>query len=151
MYAIVALTLILLVSLWYAWMRPSLMDMKSPYKVPETSQALSITWADYLKDCGGEQIVENFIHARSLFNRNYEHNTVEWTGYLYEAKPVESLIPASWFDDLAYTVSIKMWPSESHLHPDIVLSVPYTVAEATQIPDFTELAKGSEIKFKGMF
>lgn len=76
---------------------------------------------------------------------------MEWTGYLYEAKPVESLIPASWFDDLAYTVSIKMWPSESHLHPDIVLSVPYTVAEATQIPDFTELARGSEIKFKGMF
>ncbi len=55
-------------------MKPSFFDIKSPYKVPESSLFMQATWQEYLEDCGGEVIVENFIHARSVFNKKYEHN-----------------------------------------------------------------------------
>jgi hypothetical protein len=39
-----------------------------------------------LKDCGGEVVVENYVHARATFNRKYENNQITWTGYYAEAK-----------------------------------------------------------------
>ena len=50
-----------------------LFDMR-PYQAPENSVMINSTWSDFLKDCGGEVIVENYVRARSLFNRKYENN-----------------------------------------------------------------------------
>jgi hypothetical protein len=40
----------------------------TPYKAPTESKMIDITWEKFLSDCGGEVIVENFVHARSIFN-----------------------------------------------------------------------------------
>lgn len=84
LYAIIGLSLITGLSLYYVYLRPSYFEPISPYHVPETSVEISTTWDEFLKDCGGSIIVENYIHARSVFNKKYENNIVEWTGYFVE-------------------------------------------------------------------
>lgn len=44
LYAIVGIVVICGFSLWYSWMSPSFFEIKSPYKVPETSVLLKATW-----------------------------------------------------------------------------------------------------------
>jgi len=75
-------------------------------------------------DCGGEVIVENYIHARSVFNKKYENNNVEWVGSFVESR----LIPLNGVTRLfgsehAMNIMVKMSPSESVQYPDLVLSV----------------------------
>jgi hypothetical protein len=43
-------------------------------------QSLPITaeWTDYLKDCGGEQVIDNYIHTKLVFNDKYENNRISW-------------------------------------------------------------------------
>ena len=95
----------------------------SPYETPKESKPISATWEDFLKDCGGEVVVENFVHARSIFNKKYESNIVTWDGYFVETKKPSGQVP--WFgSDHALNVLVKMMPSESALYPDLVLSIP---------------------------
>ena len=58
----------------------------TPYETPKDSKVIDTTWEEFLKDCGGEVIVENFVHARSVFNRKYENNQVTWVGVFAESK-----------------------------------------------------------------
>lgn len=57
-----------------------------PYHTPTESKLITIRWEEFLQDCGGEVIVENFVHARSIFNKKYENNVVNWEGYFAETK-----------------------------------------------------------------
>jgi hypothetical protein len=43
-----------------------------PYEPPKESHRILTTWDEFLKDCGGEVIVENYVHARGVFNKKYE-------------------------------------------------------------------------------
>ena len=56
----------------------------SVYEHPTESKEISTQWEGFLLDCGGEVIVENYVHARSVFNKKYENNIVSWTGYFAE-------------------------------------------------------------------
>lgn len=42
------------------------------YETPKESKVVGFTWEEFLKDCGGEIIVENYVHAKSVFNQKYE-------------------------------------------------------------------------------
>ena len=109
-------------SLYYVYMRPSYFTPISPYEMPAESKLISTSWEEFLQDCGGEVIVENYVHARSVFNKKYENNQVEWTGYFAEAKNANSALPF-FSSDHALNILVKMMPSESVMYPDLVLSV----------------------------
>ncbi len=68
------LALIVVLSASYVYYRPYKVESISPFNVPETSTLIQATWEDFIKDCGGEVIVENYVRARSLFNKRYENN-----------------------------------------------------------------------------
>jgi hypothetical protein len=109
----------------YSYIKPSfLLSDQSPYHVPKTSKHLNSTWEDYLADFNGDVIVENFVHSRSVFNKNYEHNIIQWKGYISEVKNLEPTFGLSLFiDQPTANLMIKMEPSESFLYPDIALTV----------------------------
>ena len=67
-------------------MRPFYFNTIAPYETPKESKVIAISWEEFLKDCGGEVIVENFVHARSIFNKKYENNQIDWTGIFVETK-----------------------------------------------------------------
>lgn len=71
-YAMIVLLLFLILSLYYVYMRPSIFQPLTPYEVPKDSKNIDTTWEEFLKDCGGEVIVENNVHARNIFNKKYE-------------------------------------------------------------------------------
>lgn len=102
-------------------MRPSIFTPIGPYQHPTESKEIAATWEQFLEDCGGEIVVENYVHARSVFNKKYESNIVEWYGYYAETKQTNALPFFS--SDHAINVLVKMWPTESSLYPDLVLSI----------------------------
>jgi hypothetical protein len=71
-YAVGLLLLFTIISVFYVYMRPSYFQPLSPYEVPKESKVIDYTWEDFLKDCGGDVIVENNVHARNIFNIKYE-------------------------------------------------------------------------------
>lgn len=93
--------LLAFVSIFYVYMRPSYSVMTTPYEVPTESKEVAFTWENFLKDCGGEVIVENYVHARSIFNRKYENNIITWTGIYAESK---------------FSSSMPFFPSEHSLN-----------------------------------
>lgn len=77
------------------------------------------TWEEYLKDCGSEVVLKNAIRANQKFIDNYEGKTISWDGYLMRA--TESY---GWFKgDHAVIILVKMQPSESDIHADLILSM----------------------------
>jgi hypothetical protein len=152
---------IVTLSVSYTLCRPYQMQGISPYHVPEDSKLIEVTWEEFLGDCGGEIIVENYVRARSLFNRKYESNQVLWTGHvagLLEAQKDN----VSWLFGTRHSMSvlIKMSPSESGLYADLALSVSsdffkanqdlfknQTQAESHRSP----LHKGDEVLFRAKF
>jgi len=66
-------------------------------------------------------IVENFVHARSVFNKKYENNIVQWNGYYAETKQTNAL--PFFASSHAINLLVKMLPTESSVYPDLVLSV----------------------------
>ncbi len=67
-------------------MRPSYLTHMNAYETPKDSKDINSSWEDFLKDCGGEVIIENNVHARKIFNEKYESNVVTWRGYFAESK-----------------------------------------------------------------
>ena len=71
-YAIVALLCFSVFAVYYVSIRPSVFQHIHAYETPKESKEISLTWDDFLKDCGGEIIVENYVHAKTVFNTKYE-------------------------------------------------------------------------------
>ena len=65
--------------------------------------------------------MENYVHARSVFNKKYESNIVHWDGYFADTKQTNALPFFS--SDHAINVLVKMMPTESSIYPDLVLSI----------------------------
>jgi len=106
-----------------------------------------VTWEQFLEDCGGEIVVENYVHARSVFNKKYESNIVEWYGYYAETKQTNALPFFS--SDHAINVLVKMWPTESSLYPDLVLSIGSELLHRKK-DMFKSLKKGDHIKYRAV-
>jgi hypothetical protein len=119
----IVLAIFSLFSLYYVYMCPSIFTPHTPFQAPKESKLISSTWEEFLKDCGGEVIVENNVHARNVFNQKYENNQVAWRGYYAETKQGSGAQLPFIQSDHAQNILIKMMPSESVLYPDLVLSV----------------------------
>lgn len=72
--------------MYYVYMRPSYFTQGHSFDKPVDSKVISSTWNEFLQDCGGEVIVENYVHARSIFNKKYENNIINWIGVYAETK-----------------------------------------------------------------
>ena len=99
---------------------------------------ISTTWEDFLKDCGGEQVIENFVHTKMVYNDKYENNVVNWSGYFADVKKKDkNLLGLS--DEHYLTIFVKMEPSESSIFADLVLSISTAMYEKNK--DFYDLLK----------
>ena len=114
----------------------------------EQSVRIKTTWPEFLQDCGGEQVIENCVHTKMVFNEKYENNIVSWSGYFAEVKEKQQ----SFFglnNNHHLSILVKMEPSESSIFADLVLSVS-TTAYQTNKTLFDGLKKGDGIDFDGV-
>ena len=130
----------------YVYMRPSFNLHENPLVHHNIeSKSIRTTWPEFLQDCGGEQVIENFVHTKMVFNDKYENNIIHWQGYFAEVKEKQK----SFFglnNEHHLSILIKMEPSESAIFADLVLSVSSTVYEADKT-FFDSLRKGDGIDF----
>jgi hypothetical protein len=73
-------------AMYYVYMRPSYFTPLHPYEKPADSKTITASWNEFLSDCGGEVIVENYVHARKIFNDKYENNIINWQGVYADTK-----------------------------------------------------------------
>lgn len=116
--------------------------------MPHLSQHVYIenSWEEYLNDCGGDVMMKNSIRANEKFSQIYEGKSVSWDGYLMRA--TENY---GWFrGEHAVIVLVKMQPSESDIHADLILSID----EADFLESKSQLAlleRGSHFIFNATF
>lgn len=77
------------------------------------------SWNEYLQDCGAEVVLKNPIRANLAFQTKYENREVSWDGFLVKLSENRG---AWWNGGHAATLLVKMQPSESDVHADIILS-----------------------------
>jgi len=86
-YAIIAAAIFSFAACTYVYYRPNFAMHHNPLSHHNIeSLEISTTWPEFLKDCGGEQVIENFVHTKMVFNEKYENNVVEWSGHFAEIK-----------------------------------------------------------------
>jgi len=92
-YAIAVIALLVLTSCFYVYMRPKYDFHQNPLVHHNIeSYRIETSWADFLQDCGGEQVIENFVHTKMVFNDKYENNIINWSGYFAEVKEKQKSI-----------------------------------------------------------
>lgn len=125
LYAIIVMALFAFSCCFYVYLRPSYDFHHNPLvHHNEESYRIKTSWADFLQDCGGEQVIENFVHTKMVFNDKYENNIVNWSGYFTEMKMKQpSLFGLN--NENFLSILVKMEPSESAIFADLVLSVSY--------------------------
>ena len=107
---------------------------------------LNTTWPEYLKDCGGEVVLQNSIRAAETFAGKYEGNTISWDGFLMRVTQ-----NVGWFSgDHAVVLLVKMQPSESDIHADLILSMDLNHFHDSK-DEIIKLDKGSKFKFNATF
>mmetsp|Transcript_12997 Transcript_12997/g.24121 ORF Transcript_12997/g.24121 Transcript_12997/m.24121 type:complete len:281 (-) Transcript_12997:2742-3584(-) len=115
--------------------------------VPMSLVYSNVSWTQYLKDCGGEVVLRNSVRATTTFSQMYEGKTVSWDGYLLKVKEN----PSVWFrDDHAVVILVKMQPSESDIHADLLLSMDDEVLGQYRT-ELASLDKGSHFAFNATF
>ena len=104
------------------------------------------TWPEYVNECGGEVLLKNTIRVTDTFNRKYEGKSISWDGYLMRAS--ESY---GWFrGDHAVVILVKMQPSESDIHADLILSMDDDDFRASTSA-LASLDRGNRFKFNATF
>lgn len=119
----------------------------APAPVPsKPSLVLQTTWPEYLKDCGGEVILQNSIRATEIFSQKYEGNIINWDGYMMRINQ-----NFGWFKgDHAIVILVKMDPSESDIHADLILSMDDWDFNKWR-SELGALDKGSRFRFNATF
>lgn len=112
-YAIIIAIIYIALSGFYVYSRPQFLIPSNPLRHHNfDSQEINTTWQGYLNDCGGEKVIENYVHAKMIFNEKYENNVVSWNGYFADVKP-RSQTFSLWNNDHYLSLLVKMSPSES--------------------------------------
>lgn len=132
---------------FYIYMRPTFDLNQNPLVHHNVeSKHISDSWRDYLNDCGGENVIENFVHTKMVFNEKYENNIVRWSGFFAEVKEKQK----SFFgmnNKHHLSILVKMEPSESAVFADLVLSVSSENYEKNK-EVYDSLKKGQGIDFE---
>jgi hypothetical protein len=104
------------------------------------------TWPEYLQDCGEEVMLQNAVRANNVFVAKYQGKTVAWDGYLMKATENHG-----WFrGDHAAVIVVKMSPSESDIHADLLLSMDEDDFRANT-KALASLDRGSRFLFNATF
>jgi hypothetical protein len=85
LYALVILVVFCVLAGYYLYLHPTADD--GHHHGMGTGEEIDTPWTEYIEDCGGETVVENFVHAKRLFENKYENNIINWKGYFAETKP----------------------------------------------------------------
>jgi len=145
-YAIIGLVLFAIGSGCYVYMRPSFDFHQNPLVHHNVeSYKIRTTWPDFLQDCGGEQVIENFVHTKMVFNDKYENNIITWSGFFTEVKEKQRSI-FGFNNEHHLSILVKMEPSESAIFADLVLSVSTSLYEANKA-FYDSLRKGDGLEF----
>ena len=146
-YAIIVLVLFAIGSGFYVYMRPSFNFHENPLVHHNVeSVRIQTAWPEFLVDCGGEQVIENFVHTKMVFNDKYENNIINWSGYFAEVKEKQkSFLGLN--NEHHLSILVKMEPSESTIFADLVLSVSTRMYEANK-EFYDSLKKGDGIDFE---
>jgi hypothetical protein len=133
-YTLVAVLTLLIVTFWV---------LTAPAEVHVIRSAAS--WSEYLQDCGADVVLKNPIRANLAFQTKYEAREVSWDGYLVKLAQNQG---AWWTGGHAATLLVKMQPSESEVHADIILSF-----DDDELQEFSTalstLERGSHFAFNG--
>jgi hypothetical protein len=107
---------------------------------------LNTSWPEYLSDCGGEVVLKNSIRVTETFNQKYDGNTISWDGFFMRAT-----VNYGWFRGAhAVVILVKMNPSESDIHADLILSMDDDDFQANYAK-ISGLERGSRFKFNATF
>jgi hypothetical protein len=113
-YAIILAVVFSALSGYYVYMRPTFIINSNPlFHHNVESVSISTTWPEYLQDCGGEKVIENFVAAKMTFNEKYENNIINWSGYFAEVKSKQQSGFNLFDNDHHLSILVKMSPSES--------------------------------------
>lgn len=108
---------------------------------------LTSSWPQYIRECGTEMLLKNPVTASTNFQRTYAGKTVSWEGYMMKVTEYESL----WFrTEHAVVILVKMQPSESDIHADLIFSL-NTDHFAANRDEISRLEKGHKFRFSGSF
>lgn len=148
-YAIIIFALFACLSAYYVYLRPSFIINSNPLRHHNIeSKEIDISWQEYLQDCGGEKVIENFVATKLVFNEKYENNVVSWSGFYADVKNKNQGF--SLFDNDHYmSILVKMSPSESTIFPDLVLSIGSQFYNSNKSM-LNGLKKGDGLDFKGV-
>lgn len=105
------------------------------------------TWTKYVDDCGNDTLMSNPKSADFKFRNSYHGNTVSWEGYFMKVTDYSRY----WFrGEHAAVFLVKMDPSESDIHADLILSM---TDEALELNKFEamQLEKGDLFAFNATF
>ena len=78
------------------------------------------TWPEYVRDCGSDVFLRNNVAASTAFLSTYAGKTVTWEGYMMKINEQHNWLFAG---EHAVIVLVKMKPSESDIHADLILSM----------------------------
>lgn len=99
--------------MYYVYCRPNFVISTNPLRHHNIeSKEIDVTWAEYLQDCGGEKVIDNYVAAKMTFNEKYENNIVSWSGFYADVKN-KNLGLGFFENDHHLSILIKMSPSES--------------------------------------
>jgi len=148
-YAIVVTLIFFCLSCFYVYMRPYNLHENPLYHHNVESKRIDATWVDYLQDCGGEKIIDNYVHTKMVWNEKYENYKVQWTGYFAEVKVKHKPIFPWSSNAHELSILVKMEPSESNVFADLVLSISSKVYNSDKAM-FDSLKKGDGILFEAV-
>jgi hypothetical protein len=106
-----------------------------------------VSWADYLNDCGVETLLKNVRETERMFKQQYYGKTVSWSGYFMKVNDYSQF----WFrGEHAAIFLIKMDPSESDIHADLILSMTDESLDANRFQAM-QLESGDAMNFNATF
>lgn len=115
--------------------------------IPVYEIKISETWEDYLSDCGSDVLQKNALKYSYNFIQKYEHKTINWDGYYMKSTDYTN----NFFrGDHAYVILLKMQPSESDLHADLILSLDDSSWKDNR-EVASSLASGDHVQFEASF
>jgi hypothetical protein len=75
-WAIIAGTVIFGSCCYYVYLNPTFKVDGAIFESEGDGHMITESWEEYLQDCGGEKVIENYVHTKKEFAHKYEDNKV---------------------------------------------------------------------------
>ena len=119
--------------------------LQNPHVEPKVY--IDKSWPEYVASCGSEVLMRNTVTASTAFQSTYHGKTVSWEGYMMKVTEQHSIFFAS---EHSVVILVKMKPSESNIHADLILSMNQVDFENNR-QELSLLQRGSLFAFNATF